>query len=278
MFTRLMAFVRNRWHPLWRLRRLPAFRYLQEHCDFTIYSRIPETDLEVALKLMRDASWIAGPANLEPDVRKAFALALDLLKPAVFWDIGSNIGFYSWFVRRFHSIREVRMFEPDPINFALITKTIRKNAISDCHAFNVALSDRAGDAAFLVDRASGATGSLEVTSHRENESSLHSAYGLAETITCRTATIDGLIAEGAPAPDLMKIDVEGAEHLVLAGAASCLAQHHPAIIIETSNATLIRQLIALGYAAFQIDAGNLLLVSDSHALDSLSRVFSRFAG
>ena len=89
-------------------------------------------------------------------------------------------------------------------------------------------------------------------------------------------TIDGLIAEGVPAQQFIKIDVEGAEHLVLAGAERCLAQHHAAMIIETSNGELMRQLCNSGYAAFRIDAGNLLLVPASGAHD-LSPIRQSFA-
>jgi FkbM family methyltransferase len=277
MLTRLTSFVRTRWHPLWRLRQLSAFRRFQRRWDWSVYTRIPETDIRVAVKLLRDASWIFSPANVEPEIRMAFALVLDLLKPATFWDIGANIGFYSWFVRRRPSVRQIVMFEPDPTNFALITRTITKNAISDCQAMNVALADQPGEASFLVDRASGATGSLEATSHRENEQSLQHAYQMSETITCRTATIDELIAEGFPQPSLIKIDVEGAEHLVLAGAKSCLARHRPIIIIETSNTDLVRGLLATGYSAFRIDHGNLLFVAATDSdLTSLHRAFPKY--
>jgi len=131
----------------------------------------------------------------------------------------------------------------------------------------VALSDRCGGTTFLLDRASGATGSLEATSHRENKHSLHHAYQMTETITCATATIDSLITGGLPAPKLMKIDVEGAEHLVLARAESCLTRNNPVLIMETSNIDLVRRLRETGYRAFQIDAGNVLFIPAAAGVD-----------
>jgi FkbM family methyltransferase len=192
---------------------------------------------------------------------------LDTLRPSVFWDIGANIGFYSWLVRQHPAIQQVVMFEPDPTNFALITKTIRKNSILNCRPMNIALSDRCGETTFLLDRASGATGSLEATSHRDNKHSLHHAYQMTETITCATATIDSLISDGLPAPQLMKIDVEGAEHLVLAGAASSLTSGQPALIVETANTDLVGCLCKLGYRAFHIDATNALFISAALGID-----------
>jgi FkbM family methyltransferase len=250
MITRLTKLIQDCWHPLWRLRQLSAYRWIQQRLDCTVYSRIPETGLRVAVKLLRDASWIAAPTSLEPEIRSALALVLDLLRPSVFWDIGANIGFYSWLVRQHSSVQQVVMFEPDSTNYALITNTIRKNAIRNCRALNIALSDRCGETTFLLDRASGATGSLEAASHRENKHSLHHAYQMAETITCVTSTIDSLITDGLPPPSLLKIDVEGAEHLVLAGAESCLTKHCPALIVETSNPELVGRLRNAGYRHF----------------------------
>ena len=267
MITPLINHIRDRWHPLWRLRQQPAYRWFQQRFDFTVYTRIPETGIQVAVKGLRDASWIASPTSLEPEIRAAFALALNLLRPSVFWDIGANIGFYSWFVRQYPSVQHVIMFEPDPTNFELITNTIRKNSILNCRPINVALSDRCGETQFLLDRASGATGSLEATSQRENKYFLHHAYQMTETMTCETATVDSFIADGLPAPSLMKIDVEGAEHLVLAGAEACLNSDKPVLLVETSNTDLVHRLRDKGYRAFRIDAENILFIPATSGLD-----------
>ncbi len=258
MYSGILSGIRNHWHPLRKLRKLAAFRWFQNKFDFTIYKQLPGIRVRMAMKLVRDASWLA--VDLEPAVRRAFSLVLDIAKPKVFWDIGANLGFYSWFVQQYPTIRRVVLFEPDPTNYELITKTIRKNAVSNCHAMNVALSDRAGEALFLVDRASGTTGSLNSVSSTDNPSSLQHGYRLSETISSRTATVDGLIDEGLPAPDLIKIDVEGAEWLVLAGAENCLTKHRPILIIEASNAKLLLQLRDRGYRNFRIDGGNWLCI------------------
>lgn len=210
MMTRLITFVRNRWHPLWRLRQSSAYRGFQRFADFTVFTKIPETNIRVAVRVLRDASWIVAPKQLEAEVRQAFRLVLEQLKPRVFWDVGANIGFYSWWVRQHPSIQRLVMFEPDPQNFALIKKTVRKNGILDCQAMNVALADQSGEAAFLLDRASGAAGSLQAVPE-EQRGSMQRSYQLEETTICRTMTADALIEGGLPAPDFMKIDVEGAE-------------------------------------------------------------------
>jgi FkbM family methyltransferase len=54
-----------------------------------------------------------------------------------------------------------------------------------------------------------------------------------KAIRVRTATIDFFVFEqGNPAPDLIKMDVEGAECLVLQGALRTIETHAPRFIIE----------------------------------------------
>lgn len=259
MLRSLLGSIRSRWHPLWRLRQSAVYRKFQENFDFTVYKRIPETNLKVAIRLFRDASWMFVPTVLEPEVRTAFTLVLDLLKPAVFWDIGANIGFYSWFVRNAASINKVVMFEPDPINFALIQRTIRKNKILNCKAINVALCEHNGRATFWVDRVSGAVGSLQRAPQASDGRGMQNEYGIHETITCSVVSIDRLIDDGLTCPDLMKIDVEGVEHLIMQGGKLFFETQRPTIIIETANAALLKQFHALGYTVFRIDSGNFLL-------------------
>src|SRR5260370_15955783 len=118
MLSKILSFIRDRWHPLRKLRRLAMFRWFQKRFDLTIFKCVQGTRVRVAMKLLRDASWLT--ITLEPRVCDAFALVLAVTNPKVFWDVGANLGYYSWLVRQHPSIREVVLFEPDPTNFDLI--------------------------------------------------------------------------------------------------------------------------------------------------------------
>ena len=273
MSARILPFIRDRWHPLRKLRRFGFFRWVQNRFDFIIYKRVQGTELKMAMKLVRDASSLV--ITLEPQVRVAFDLTLELTNPKVFWDVGANLGFYSWLVRQYPSVQQVVLFEPDPANYELINRTISRNKVSDCIVKQLALSDRRGEARFLVDRASGRTGSLYSVANVNDPGSLQSEYQLDETISSRTATVDDLIAEGLAAPDFMKIDVEGAEHLVLSGAQTCLEKHNPVLILETSNPKLLEELRDKGYNIFRIDEGNFLCVSCRRGVQ-LDRIVQAF--
>jgi methyltransferase FkbM-like protein len=74
----------------------------------------------------------------------------------------------------------------------------------------------------------------------------------------RCETLDHLVDAGlVHAPDLIKIDVEGAEANVLRGAAGVLASARPHVIVETHSRGVeddcVAQLRAVGYAPLIVD-------------------------
>jgi len=72
----------------------------------------------------------------------------------------------------------------------------------------------------------------------------------------RAATLDELVAGGeAPAPDVVKIDVEGAELDVLAGMERVLAEVRPVLICEMhgKNAAFCAAMDAAGYRVVDLD-------------------------
>jgi len=254
--------IRRNWHPLWTLRKSSAFRFLQDKYDFTTFISVPGIRNKLAIKFLRDLSWIVTPTAVEPEIRQAFDLILTLTKPAIFWDIGANVGIYSWLVRQYPSVKNVVLFEPDPVNCSLIKKTLQRSKIQHCELLNVAVADKVGQSHFVVDSVSGATGSLEDTFAGDNPSSLHSHYAMGSTIiTCDTVTVDHC-TNGRPLPDFLKIDVEGAEHLVIAGAMNYITAYKPTIVMESNNLDLVNSMRSLGYTIFRIDSGNFLFVKN----------------
>lgn len=105
----------------------------------------------------------------------------------VFFDVGANIGSYSWLAKE-HRVRDIFMFEPDQTNCRLLMRTLRANLLEHVFLVPFAASASAGVATFYPDRASGATGSLE--NHRCNEHSLHAAYGMGESLAVPTLPLD----------------------------------------------------------------------------------------
>jgi FkbM family methyltransferase len=197
------------------LRKLKIFGIIQKHLDFTVYVKLPDTDLKAVVTFFRNLSWILKPEDLEREVRTLVTYIIRKINPKIFWDLGANIGYYSWLASE--KVEEIIIFEPDPINVKLIKKTIKKNKIDHIKVLDIAVSDRSGEELFLVDNVSSATGSLDRINNLENKYSLQYNFHLSNRIKVKTKTLDDVLSAGYNAPDLIKIDVEGAEHLVLSG-------------------------------------------------------------
>ena len=260
----MINLIRKKFHPLWRLRKNSAFRKFQERYDRTVYTRLPETNLRVAIKLLRDASWLTNSQNLEPEIKQIFLAIYKAIHPQVFWDIGGNIGFYSWFTRYHCASAEIVILEADQTNDALLRATIKKNRLDRVRVIHAAASDHVGSLEFLTDNISGATGAIKSVSAVENRSSLHHAYGLKKVVEVKSITLDSLLEETSSPPNLIKIDVEGAEHLVLHGGEKMLRSCSPVIIMETQQSELLEWLLTFHYRVLRIDAGNVLCLPEKY--------------
>jgi|SRR5437899_4522421 len=171
-----------------------------------------------------------GPAALiyyqgfsEPDTA---ALVRAYLKPGmVFVDVGAHIGEYALLAaQRVGRTGEVHAFEPNPLVFAVLAENVRLNGLDQIVMRPWAVSSAEGDVAFDL--------------HPEPALSAL-ASGAASTDRARhvervpAVTLDGYLA-GRRA-DLIKIDVEGAELLVVRGGRSLLARpaaEAPVLIFE----------------------------------------------
>lgn len=133
-----------------------------------------------------------------------------LLQPGmIFVDVGANIGYFSLLAAKLVGPEgKVYAFEPEPGNHDLLRKNIELNSYSNIQAIQKAVSDKSESTLLFLS-------ALDTGSH-----SLYSeaARGLQESVEITTTTIDEFLeSEGWPSIDLMKIDVEGAELVVLAG-------------------------------------------------------------
>ncbi len=140
-------------------------------------------------------------------------------------DIGANIGVYGLAVAVDNPQLAVHAFEPLPANFSVLTDLIRINHCPNLKAHDIALSDQEGQAKFYVPRnrlCNVRDGSL-VPGFRDD----------VDEVPVKLVTLDKFAADnGLARIDLMKIDVESAEALVLAGAKGILRRDRPVMICE----------------------------------------------
>lgn len=135
---------------------------------------------------------------------------LDCVRPgdAVF-DVGANIGTVGLLIAAKNRERDVTVhaFEPEPRNAEHLRRNAALNDLSNVTVHELALGDAAGSMKLFLSGPVGAGEHSLVASHRDTGSA----------IEVRVARGDDFCAGEAPCPDVMKIDVEGAEIQVLAG-------------------------------------------------------------
>ena len=239
----MISYIRNHFHPLWRLRQRSWFRRLQAKIDFPVFKRIGK--IETALFWLRDLSYLVSSDDIEQTTGRYFERIITGFKPTFFLDVGANIGIYSWrAINLTHQI-EIWMFEPDEKNAQLLSKTISRNGLSQVVLHEAAVSDISGTIPFLVDGVSGTTGSLGNDS--SNTSSLHPAYGMRETRDVSCVTLDSFADKLSGQKVLIKIDVEGAEDRVLRGARRLLNEIRPLILVECFDLQKIAWLSEVNY-------------------------------
>lgn len=170
------------------------------------------------------------------------------------WDVGANMGLFS-FAAAVMAGPEGRVLavEPDTDLVGLLRRSAAGAASAAGHApveiLPAAISDDLSVARFHIARRNRAT------SHLAGFGSAM-AGGVRSTRLVPTVTLDWLAAR-FPAPDVLKIDVEGAELAVLAGGGQVLADS-PTVICEVSgqNAAAASGLLAgHGYTLYDGDQG-----------------------
>lgn len=145
----------------------------------------------------------------------------NLLKPnMVFVDIGANIGYYALLAASRGA--KVYAFEPNTRNIWLLGQSARDNGF-DIMIFPYALADAERLVIYNPLRGNGQLTELPTSLPSEAQQIL------------RSMTLDGVL-EGVR-PDMVKIDVEGAEGLVFQGAQHTL-DSRPIVISEFTTHTL----------------------------------------
>jgi len=169
--------------------------------------------------------YLTGDA--EPEVQEALA---ELLKPGqTVYDVGANIGFFTILCSRLVGpTGRVYAFEPIPQNLATLKHNIALNGLTNVVVVEKALSSRTGTAAMFVSPWS-AFHSLNVEGASKQDN--HGAE--AGEIVVETVTLDEFVqGEGVATPDLLKIDVEGAELIVVDGMRETLRGKQPLLLCE----------------------------------------------
>ncbi|MDZ7675228.1 MAG: FkbM family methyltransferase [Acidimicrobiales bacterium] len=152
-------------------------------------------------------------------------------------DVGANTGLYSLLATAAGAERVVA-FEP----FAPVLGQLRENLRANDPVLTAridvvpyAVADTAGTAALHVPPPTGG--------YIETSASLSATFKdeIASTQQVPVVTVDGHVGVDGPT-SVLKVDVEGMDHLVLEGARACLAEHRPLTFIEVLPRAEMRQM------------------------------------
>jgi FkbM family methyltransferase len=205
----------------------------------------PLAGREILIDRRGTGAWedmLAG--RFDAEIYDAIAQALPP-RGGIIWDVGAHIGFHSLgFAALVGPTGRVVGFEPNPSNRERLTQNVERNAdlASRIEILPCCLSDQVGTCPFVLshDIDSGASSMSFLADTDPFVDPATSARWDRLVVPVRTA--DALIQDGRPAPDVMKIDVEGAELLVLRGAAETMKSRRPAVIVETHSARLLFEI------------------------------------
>jgi FkbM family methyltransferase len=245
--------IRNRFHPLWRIRRISWLHAILTRLDFPVWVRVPAIGMRIRVYWFRDLPWLFDSVPKEPEMLQVVEQICRTFRPRVFWDVGANLGWYCWLVQARTSLDRAVAIEPLPINCRLLEDTIRRNGLPHIEVVQTAVADRAGKVNFTVDNKSGKTSQLSELYATGGESAIAHTYDLETEMQVNCTTLDDLIGQGRPVPDLMKLDVEEAEHLVFRGASRLLGEGRTILVFECHRLEAIEILQGHGYSIFTID-------------------------
>jgi FkbM family methyltransferase len=160
--------------------------------------------------------------NLRDNERVRCVAAAVLAEDSNCIDVGANVGdLLALFTELAPRGRHIA-FEPVP---ELSDQLARRFPQVDVR--QAALSDQVGSSTFVVNTRLASRSSLHSVGYPEEHT---------KSITTRVETLDAALPAGY-VPHLVKVDVEGAEHLVLRGGLETLREHQPMIIFEHQRAT-----------------------------------------
>lgn len=148
-----------------------------------------------------------------------------LCRGDVFYDVGANIGFYSVLAGRVvGSGGQVYAFEPVAGNARCIRRNAARNGFTHVSVHEAAVAARDG------------TATLFLSSHPGGASIASPEDGVLRTVEISTMGVDAAVQDGRlRPPNVVKIDVEGAEAAVLDGMARTITDHGPVIILELDH-------------------------------------------
>lgn len=204
---------------------------------------------KMILNLQTEKDYWLG--TYEPDLQAA---ARELVKSGmVVYDIGGNIGYISLMMARLCTPGgQVFSFEALPANLKRLEENIQINGLDKKIQIQpIAIVDKTRVVRFLIHssssmgKAAGSAGRKEEYDHE---------------INVKGTSVDDFVFKGRhPAPDIIKMDIEGGEVLAVQGMQRLLKEKHPIFLVELHGKEAAKAVWAAfhkaGYDVFEMKEG-----------------------
>lgn len=185
---------------------------------------------------------------VEPQQTKLF---LNRLKPGdTVFDVGANVGYYTLLASR--SVGQggtVYSFEPVPRNIVYLWRHIQLNHLENVKIIPAACAQSTSVTLFSL-------GDNCALGHLLSKHGMQKDLNDQSTIVPAVA-LDDIVPHIRKAPDVIKIDVEGAELEVLRGAQQLLTTRKPALFLSVHSCELRRNCLGflqgMGYMIQPVD-------------------------
>jgi FkbM family methyltransferase len=241
---------------------------------------VPQSD-PLLLIMLHDA----GPEGLEPGTRRV--LTRLLLPGMVYVDVGAHVGILTLAgARRVGPGGKVIAFEPTPIAFNLLTRTLLLNSLNWACAYCNACGSREEQRTLHIGTVLGHSSLFQL---EESSAAARNTDGLETSVNVQVLALDNFFPFGERV-DVVKIDVEGSEIEVLTGMKRVISDNPEIVIIAEFGPSHLKRagfdsrswfqaFEAHGFAAFTIEelsgACKPALVDELVGVNSINIAFVR---
>ena len=214
----------------------------------------------------RGMKWIAGSSDHgcwlgTYELEKQKAIRRFIRPGMIFYDIGAHAGIYSLLFSKLGGpAGKVFAFEPFAENVANFLKHIRVNRLNNVVLIQASLSHKCGLASFLTGKSSSMGSISHVPTHTH--------------LQVPTFSLDELVFNfNFPLPDLVKMDVEGAEAMVLKGMSGVMSNRRLPIFIALHGNEQKRScqdiLLENGYQLFSLNGDKINGALEDYETDEI---------
>jgi FkbM family methyltransferase len=213
---------------------------------------LPAHDQVMTSLIGRDGAW-------EPAESAALTA---LIRPgANIVDIGAHVGYMTLLAASRSPSGQVLAIEANRDNFDLLCANLARNGVTNVHAVHCAAWRRSGE-----------TLTMTVCSENTGDHRVFPREGANTTVEVSARAVDDLIPDGWPV-DVVKIDVQGTDHVAIEGMSRTIERCQPVMLVEfwptgieefgDSPMRVLELYARLGYEIAVLEAPG--LSGDSHS-------------